>query len=401
MKKFKTWKSLLGLLLAMMMLLSACSAAAPAGSSGDAASAETAAADETQSPLQEEPAEQTQEQPADGTDVRMAVVFATNLGDNGFSDLVWKGMNEASEDLGIEIKSIELMGDATKQEPTLIELCESEEWDVIVAGTFNMKEAIQNVADEFPEQKFIVYDTQLDYSDGKYQNCVSVMTKQYEVAFMAGALAAEMTSREGEGLNAEKVVGFVGGAENSSIDDFLVGYIEGVKYVDADVQVLYSFVGDFKNTAKAKELALSQYQQGADIVFAVASAASLGVLDAAKAADAFAIGVDLDQAEQLEANDPEISAHIMTSAMKKLDTLLYNLVSDYLDGTITWGQHQLAGLSDGTMALADNKYFRAVVPQDVIDQIAQIEADIISGTIQIPTAIGMTADELQAEKDKA
>ena len=154
-------------------------------------------------------------------------------------------------------------------------------------------------------------------------------------------------------------------------------------------------------TATAKELALSQYQQGADIVFAVASAASLGVLDAAKAADAFAIGVDLDQAEQLEANDPEISAHIMTSAMKKLDTLLYNLVSDYLDGTITWGQHQLAGLSDGTMALADNKYFRAVVPQDVIDQIAQIEADIISGTIQIPTAIGMTADELQAEKDKA
>lgn len=398
MKKCKSLKPLFALLLAMVMLLSACAAATPASETDTAAKTEPAASESETAASETEEAAQ---QPENAAKVRMAVVFATNLGDNGFSDLVWKGMNEASEDFGIEIKSIELMGDATKQEPTLIELCESEEWDVIVAGTFNMKEAIQNVAAEFPEQKFIVYDTQLDYSNGEYQNCVSVMTKQYEVAFMAGALAAEMTSREGDGLNAEKIVGFVGGAENSSIDDFLVGYIEGVKYVDADVRVLYSFVGDFKNTAKAKELALSQYQQGADIVFAVASAASLGVLDAAKAADAFAIGVDLDQAEQLEANDPEISAHIMTSAMKKLDTLLYNLVGDYLDGSIVWGQHQLVGLADGTMALADNKYFRAVVPQEVIDEIAQIEADIISGTIQIPTAIGMSAEELQAEKDKA
>lgn len=329
------------------------------------------------------------------------MVFATNLGDNGFSDLVWKGMNEASEDFGIEIKSIELMGDATKMEPTLIELCESGEWDVIVAGTFNMKEAIQNVAQEFPEQKFIVYDTEIDYADGDFENCVSVMTKQYEVAFLAGALAAKMTTQTGDGLNADKVVGFVGGAENSSIDDFLVGYIEGVKYMDPEVEVLYSFVGDFKNTAKAKELALSQYQQGADIVFAVASAASLGVLDAAKSADAYAIGVDLDQAKQLEANDPEISAHIMTSAMKNLDTLLYNQVQLYLEDSIVWGEHHLFGLKDGTMALADNEYFRDAVPQEVIDEIAEVEEKIVSGEIEIPTAIGMSAEDLQAIKDKA
>ena len=187
MKKCKSLKSLLALLMAMVMLLSACAAATPAGETDTAAKAEPAASESDAAASETEEAAQ---QPADSVKVRMAVVFATNLGDNGFSDLVWKGMNEASEDFGIEIKSIELMGDATKQEPTLIELCESEEWDVIVAGTFNMKEAIQNVATEFPEQKFIVYDTQLDYSNGEYQNCVSVMTKQYEVAFMAGALAA-------------------------------------------------------------------------------------------------------------------------------------------------------------------------------------------------------------------
>ena len=61
-----------------------------------------------------------------------------------------------------------------------------------------------------------------------------------------------------------------------------MGYIEGVKYIDPSCKVLFSYVGDFKNTAKAKELAIAQYQQGADIVFQVASSAGLGVLDAAK-----------------------------------------------------------------------------------------------------------------------
>ena len=142
-------------------------------------------------------------------------------------------------------------------------------------------------------------------------------------------------------------------------------------------------------------------QQGADIVFAVASAASLGVLDAAKSADAYAIGVDLDQAKQLEANDPEISAHIMTSAMKNLDTLLYNQVQLYLEDSIVWGEHHLFGLKDGTMALADNEYFRDAVPQEVIDEIAEVEEKIVSGEIEIPTAIGMSAEDLQAIKDKA
>lgn len=383
MVKLGRWKTVLGILLTAMMLLSACTGNG-AGNNGTGSDADANGGDS-----------------GGETATQMAVVFATNLGDNGFSDLVWKGMNEASEDFGIEIKSIELMGDATKMEPTLIELCESGEWDVIVAGTFNMKEAIQNVAQEFPEQKFIVYDTEIDYADGDFENCVSVMTKQYEVAFLAGALAAKMTTQTGDGLNADKVVGFVGGAENSSIDDFLVGYIEGVKYMDPEVEVLYSFVGDFKNTAKAKELALSQYQQGADIVFAVASAASLGVLDAAKSAAAYAIGVDLDQAKQLEANDPEISAHIMTSAMKNLDTLLYNQVQLYLEDSIVWGEHHLFGLKDGTMALADNEYFRDAVPQEVIDEIAEVEEKIVSGEIEIPTAIGMSAEDLQAIKDKA
>lgn len=222
---------------------------------------------------------------AEGEMKSVVTVINTSLGDKSFADMVWSGVQQTADEFGLETKAIELQGDATKQEPTLIELCESGEWDLIVAGPYNMKEATEKTAKEFPEQKFLVYDAELDFASGEYPNCVSVTCRQNEGAFLAGALAALMTESGKEGFNEENIIGFVGGGENSAVDDYLVGYIEGARYVSDECSVLYSFIGDFKNTAKAKELAIAQYNQGADIVFQVASAAGLGVLDAAKQAD--------------------------------------------------------------------------------------------------------------------
>lgn len=332
---------------------------------------------------------------------RVCVVFNTNLGDKSFSDLVWKGVQKAQSDFGIETKAIELMGDATKQEPTLMELCESEEWDLIVAGTFNLKEAIEKVAAEFPEQKFLVYDTEIDFAKGDYSNCHSVMCKQNEGAFLGGALAALMTTSGAEGFNDSNVIGFVGGGENSAIDDFLVGYIEGAKYASSDCSVLFSFVGDFKNTAKAKELAIAQYNQNADVVFQVASSAGLGVLDAAKQENKFAIGVDQDQAALMSESDEVLASHIMTSVVKKLDVIVYNKINDFLNGSIQWGTHENAGLKEDGMALADNEYLRNIVPEDTLKQVEEIKGKIISGEIEVKSAIGMSTDDLNKIKDSA
>lgn len=332
---------------------------------------------------------------------KVCVVFNTNLGDKSFSDLVWNGVQKAQSDFGIETKAIELMGDATKQEPTLMELCESEEWDLIVAGTFNLKEAIEKVATEFPDQKFLVYDTEIDFAKGDYKNCHSVMCKQNEGAFLGGALAALMTTNGTEGFNDSNVIGFVGGGENSAIDDFLVGYIEGAKYVSSDCSVLFSFIGDFKNTAKAKELAIAQYNQNADIVFQVASSAGLGVLDAAKQENKYAIGVDQDQATLLAETDEAQASHIMTSVVKNLDTIVYNKINDFLNDKIEWGTHENAGIKEDGMALADNEYLRNIVPDDVLKKVDDIKAKIVSGEIEVKSAIGMSTDDLNKIKESA
>jgi basic membrane protein A len=332
---------------------------------------------------------------------KVAVVINTNLGDKAFSDLVWSGVTRAAEDLDLEVKAFELLGDATRQEPTLTELSESGEWDLVVSGTFNLKEATQDAALEFPEQKFIVYDTEVDFAEDDYSNVVSVMSKQNEGSFLAGALAAMLTSSGIEGTNEEKVIGFVGGGENSAINDFLVGYIEGAKYVDPEVKVLYSYIGDFTNTAKGKELALAQYQQGADIVFAVAGSASLGALNASKEAGRLAIGVDQDHALNLEETDPETSKHIVTSVMKNLDVLIYDKIAEYVNGEIEWGKHIGAGLAENGMSLADNKYYREIVPAEIIEKVEEITEKVKSGEIEVPTAIGMSTEEVEAIKAKA
>ena len=350
---------------------------------------------------EEDPQDEEEAEVKDTKNMKVVAIFNTNLGDKAFSDSVWAGINKAADEYGFETKAVELMGDATKQIPTLTELSESGEWDVIVAGTFNMKEAIIEVAKEFPEQKYIIYDTELDYSAGDLNNCVSVMCKQNEGAFLGGALAALRTKEAGEYTNGENIVGFVGGGENSSVNDFLVGYIEGVKYIDPSCKVLFSYVGDFKNTAKAKELAIAQYQQGADIVFQVASSAGLGVLDAAKSENKLAIGVDQDQAILMEENDPEISKHIATSVVKKLDVLMYDKMVEYINGTINWGVQENAGISDGGMDITVNDYTNAIVSEDIINQISEIKEKIISGEIKVKSAMTMTTEELNQIKDSA
>ncbi|MGL5722498.1 MAG: BMP family ABC transporter substrate-binding protein, partial [Brevinema sp.] len=177
---------------------------------------------------------------------RAVLIVNTNLGDKSFGDLVWKGVSDAGRDFGIEVKAVELMGDPTRQEPTLTELADSGEWDYILSGTFNLKEATEQAAKTFPDQKFINFDVEVDFSKGEFPNMVSVLSKQNEGSFLAGAMAAYLTKDSADAkVNGQKVIGFVAGNENAAINDFLIGYIEGAKYVDPETKILFSYIVNF------------------------------------------------------------------------------------------------------------------------------------------------------------
>ena len=329
------------------------------------------------------------------SDIGVVMVINTNLGDKSFCDLSNQGLLEAAEEFGFRTKVIELGGDATKQIPTLIEFAEDPEWDIIVCGTYNIKEAVQEVAQEFPDQKFILYDSK---DDLELPNVYSVEHLQNEGSFIVGAAAAMLTSSDAELANDEKIIGFVAGGENTSINDFLVGYIQGAQAVDPDTKVLISYVGDFKDTAKAKEMAIAQINQGADVVFQVAGGAGLGVLEGCAEKNVYAIGVDSDQYTVLLDTAPDTAAHIATSMQKKVNKTVYNALSAALNGTLPWGGYETAGLAVGSVGAAKNDNFNAIFTAEQIAQLEELEAQVLSGDIVVQSAIGMdneTIDEIR------
>ena len=338
--------------------------------------------------------------PAAAKKITAVLVLNNNLGDKSYSDMAYAGLVRAGKELGINTKVTELGGDPTKMEPTLLEYAEDKNIDLIICGTPNIKEAAQKVAVQYPNKKFILYDIKADFDKYKMPFVYSVDHKQNEASFLAGAMAAKLTQSNVEGMNPKKILGIVPGGDNATVNDFLVGYIEGAEYVDAQTKVIISYVGDFKDSAKAKEMALAQYQQGADIVFQVASRAGLGVLSAAKDTGKLAIGVDSDQAMLFKDTDPNQAKRIVPSVVKRVDNTVFNSIKRAIDGTLPWGKYEKIGVAENAMSIAKNEYYNQIVPKDIRDLVDQIEAKIKSGEIKVSSAIGMSNEDLNKIRNR-
>lgn len=329
-------------------------------------------------------------------DLGVVMIVNTNLGDKSFCDLSNQGLLEAAEKFGFRTKVVELNGDATKQIPSMTEFAESDDWDIIIGGTYNILESMQTVAEEFPDKKFILYDAKDELN---LPNIYSVEHLQNEGSFVVGAAAAMLTTSDAPLANPEKIIGYVAGGENTAINDFLVGYIQGAQAVDPEMKVLISYIGDFKDTAKAKEMAIAQINQGADVVFAVAGGAGLGALEGCKEKNVYAIGVDADQAVVLEDTDPVLSEHIVTSMQKMINMTVYNALEAAVNGTLPWGAYETAGLAQGSVGAARNKYFDAVFTDEHKAKLDELEGKVASGEIKVQTAVGMENDELNKIRD--
>lgn len=337
-------------------------------------------------------------------DIGVCLVINTNLGDKSICDLSYAGLQKIAADYGVRVKCIELGGDATKQVPTFIDLAEDDDWDIIIAGTPNLRESLLEVAADYPEQYFILYDAAVANADegvtsADFPNVYSMEHAQNEGSYVVGAAAAMLTTSGDPKTNDEHIIGFVGGGQNTAIEDFLVGYIEGAKAVDPDIKVLISYIGSFSDSAKGKELAMAQIDQGADVVFAVAGGAGLGVLAGCAEKGVYAVGVDGDQYEILKEDDPTTAAAICTSMQKKCDQTVYNCVSGALEGTLPYGTYDKLGLADGVVGAADNENFRAIFTEEQISQLKEIEAKVASGEVSVFTAIGADDASIQEIKD--
>lgn len=328
----------------------------------------------------------------DESDMKVVFVVTGQLGDKSFNDSAAAGVQEITDKLGVETKVIEVGRDQTKWEPTFMDLAEEGEYDFIITNGSNAGELILSLSEEFEEQKFILFDTEID--TGEYPNVYATSYKQNEGSYLAGVLAAMVTSSDMEYANPEKKIGFIGGEEHPIISDFLVGYIEGAKSVDEDIQVYVSYIGSWDDTAKGKETALAQYNQGVDIIFPAAEQAGLGCIDAAVEQGKYIIGVDSDQALLYEGVDEDKANSILTSVLKEVGNSLVRAVELEQEGNLPWGEFESLGIAEGGAGIADNDYYEKNVPQDIRDAVKAAEDEITAGNITVTSALGEDSDKV-------
>ena len=211
-------------------------------------------------------------------------------GDKSFNDAAYSGLQMAKDSLGISFQYIEPSG-GSDRESALRQLASQKSIGIIFGVGFIFTDDITNVAKDFPDKKFACIDYSYDPNKPLPPNLIAIEFREEEGSFLVGAIAAMTTKTN--------TIGFIGGMESPLIKKFQAGYQAGAKYVSPKVKVLIAYAGvtgdAFKNPAKGKELALSQYSQGADIIYHASGVTGLGVFEAAREMKKYVIGVDMDQ----------------------------------------------------------------------------------------------------------
>ena len=319
--------------------------------------------------------------------IDIAVIVPQKRGDLGFTDSIYSGVEEVQKNYAdkVNITFTECAGDSSKYESTIYDICDSNPDLVITPAGSGFSDLIATkAAVDYPDINFYLVDISNAYKGITTENVAALSYKQNEATFLTGALAAY--------LSESGTIGYVAGMQNAVINDFTVGYIQGAQYVNSDIKIHIAYIGDFQDSAKAKELANSQIGLGADVVSQVAGTAGLGVLDAAMNADIWGIGVDSDQAAAYASSNPTMAAHIASSAMKNGSLMLSTFVKRYLenDSTIPWGGIESKGLVDGAVEIAP---FADGVSEDIQNKVNDLKEKVISGEIKVESAFDITEDQ--------
>ena len=309
----------------------------------------------------------------DGRLHKVALIIAQGgLGDQSYNDLAYSGLQAAAHDFtNLVVQPIQSQ-DIVAQGSSILQQAAANKFDLVINLEFSLADALGQVSPKFPDTQFAMVNLEV-----KQPNVTSVLFQEQEGSFLAGALAAMVTKNTSiTGITPEKMIGAIGGTKSTGIDKFLVGYQQGAQYIDKDTKVLIAYSNAFGDPAKGKELTDALFSNGADIVYQVAGGTGAGVIQAAKAAGRYAIGVDSDQ-------DFLAPGNVLTSMIKRTDLAVYDLSKDLAQGKLMGGKTRFYGLANNGVGLSPMKYTKSLIPASYLTRIEQIRKDIVSGKIKV------------------
>jgi basic membrane protein A len=311
----------------------------------------------------------------DGLDV--GIVFDLGgRGDKSFNDGAYIGAERAAKALGTRVRFVE-PGEGSDREAGL-RLLAAEGMDLVIGVGFIFTDDLTGLAKEYPNVAFAGVDfaVTIDKDGNPVQpaaNLAALKFREEQGSFLVGALAA-LTGKS-------KKVGFVGGMDSPLIHKFEAGYRAGVKNVCPDCEVIAQYAGvtpeAFRNPGRGKELALSQYQQGVNVIFHASGSTGLGVFEAARSLNKFGIGVDADQFN-------EAPGHVLTSMVKRVDNAVYDAIARVKEKRFKGGIYSF-GLAEDGVGYVYDEHNKMLIPDDVRAKLESLKAEIVAGRITVPS----------------
>jgi basic membrane protein A len=284
--------------------------------------------------------------------------------DKSFNEGAYNGAERFKKETGIAYREFEVTAEA-QREQALRNMARRGSQIVVGIG-FSQASGMEKVAKEFPAVKFAIVDAVVDLP-----NVQSIVFKEHEGSFLVG-MAAAMASKTGK-------IGFVGGMDIPLIRKFALGYEEGARYVNPKVEVFQNMTGTtpaaWNDPTRGGELARSQFDRGADVIYAAAGATGLGVLQAAKDKGRLAIGVDSNQ-NYIQPGS------VLTSMVKRVDLAVFEAFKTAKDGTWKSGVRNL-GVAEGGVGYSLDQYNRGLITPEMERRLGQARADIVAGKIKV------------------
>jgi basic membrane protein A and related proteins len=313
----------------------------------------------------------------DKSKVHVGIVF--DIGgkdDRSFNAAAWQGVSRAAKDFPIVLRDVE-PGDPTSIEPAMRAFAERS-YDLVIGVGFAQTPQIESVAKDYPNLNFAIVD-----GVSQLPNVASLIFKEHEGSYLVGMIAAG-TSKTG-------VLGFVGGMDIPLIHKFAVGYEEGARSVNPNIRIIPNYVGvtdaAWNDPVKGKELARTQIEKGADVIFAAAGNSGLGAFDAVEQygkdsqgrALRFVIGVDSNQ-------NWVKPGFVLTSMVKRVDNAVYKIVQDRVENRATGGVH-VYGLENEGVGYSVDQNNSSLLPKSTIEAVEAAKQKIITGQIKVTNAM--------------
>ena len=299
-------------------------------------------------------------------DFKPAVIY--DMGgkfDKSFNEGVWNGVKKFTDETGVSVMEFEVTNE-TQREQAMRRMAERGATVILGVG-FAQADAIAKVSAEFPEKQFSIID--VSWLDSP--NLRQYAFKEHEGSYLVGVAAAKASKTN--------KVGFVGGMDIPLIRKFACGYVGGVKSVTGSAEVYQNMTGTtpsaWNDPAKGAELAISQIDRGADVVYHAAGGTGIGVIQAAADAGKLAIGVDSNQ-------NGLAPGAVLTSMLKRVDVAAYETFKDAMDGNFSSGV-KILGIAEGGVDWAEDSNNAPLITADIKSAIEAARADILSGKVSV------------------